>query len=64
MRHVVQMKFEESLKMLDRIIEELEDPNVSLEDSMNFYKQGTELISSCRKELAKAEMLVTVEDDE
>lgn len=58
------MKFEESLKMLDKIIEELEDPDVSLEDSMNFYKKGTELISVCRKELEKAEMLVTFEDGE
>ena len=57
------MKFEESLKMLDKIIEGLENPDVSLEDSMEFYKKGTELISSCRKELAKAEMLVTVEEE-
>ena len=57
------MKFEESLKMLDKLIEELENPDITLEDSMNCYKKGTELISLCRKELSEAEMLVTIEDE-
>ena len=57
------MKFEEALKMLDNIIEELEKPEITLEDSMNCYKKGTELISMCRKELSEAEMLVTIEEE-
>lgn len=57
------MKFEESLKTLDKLIEELENPDITLEDSMNCYKKGTELIAACRKELSEAEMLVTIEDE-
>lgn len=58
------MKFEEALKKLDEIIALLENPDVSLEDSVNYYKNGAELINMCRKELEKAELLVTVEESE
>ena len=58
------MKFEEAIKKLDEIIVLLENPDVSLEDSINYYKNGAELINLCRKELEKAELLVTVEETE
>lgn len=58
------MKFEEALKQLDELIALLENPDVSLEDSINYYKSGAELINMCRKELEKAELLVTVEETE
>ena len=58
------MKFEEAIKKLDEIIVLLENPDVSLEDSINYYKNGAELINMCRKELEKAELLVTVEESE
>ena len=45
------MKFEEALKKLDEIIALLENPDVSLEDSVNYYKNV-------------AELLVTVEESE
>ncbi len=57
------MKFEQSVKRLDEIITALENPEITLEDSLNLYKEGAELIGSCRKELDNAEMLVTVEGD-
>lgn len=55
------MKFEQSVKRLDEIITALENPEITLEDSLKLYKEGAELIGSCRKELDNAEMLVTVE---
>lgn len=58
------MKFEDSVKKLDEIIAALENPDVSLEDSVKLYKEGAELIGLCRKELDSAEMLVTVDDGE
>lgn len=57
------MKFEQSVKRLDEIITALENPEITLEDSLKLYKEGVELIGSCRKELDNAEMLVTVEGD-
>ena len=56
-------KFEQSVKRLDEIITALENPEITLEDSLKLYKEGAELIGSCRKELDNAEMLVTVEGD-
>ncbi len=57
------MKFEESVKRIDEIISSLEKSDISLEDSIKFYKEGAELIGKCRKELDSAEMLVTIADD-
>lgn len=54
------MKFEESVKRIDEIISLLESKDISLEDSLKYYKEGAELIGSCKKELDNAEMLVTV----
>ncbi|MGN0586252.1 MAG: exodeoxyribonuclease VII small subunit [Oscillospiraceae bacterium] len=56
------MKFEESVKRIDEIIALLESKDISLEDSLKYYKEGAELIGSCKKELDNAEMLVTVSD--
>ena len=58
------MKFEQSLKRIDEIIAAPEKDDVSLEDSLKYYKEGTKLISNCRSELKKAELLVTVNNEE
>lgn len=54
------MNFEQSVKRLDEIIVKLEDNSISLEESIEMYKEGTELLINCRKQLEQAEMLVTV----
>lgn len=54
------MNFEESVKRLDEIIEKLENNSISLEESIEMYKEGTELLLKCRKQIEQAEMLVTV----
>lgn len=54
------MNFEQSVKRLDEIIGKLEDNSISLEESIEMYKEGTELLLKCRKQLEQAEMLVTV----
>lgn len=54
------MNFEQSVKRLDEIIGKLEDNGISLEESIEMYKEGTELLINCRKQLEQAEMLVTV----
>lgn len=57
------MKFEDSIKKIDEIILSLENNEISLDDSIKLYKEGVKLVENCKKELDKAEMLVTVEEE-
>ena len=41
--------FETSLMNLEKIVTELESGNLSLEDSLERYKQGIDLIKNCNK---------------
>lgn len=56
------MNFEQSIKRLDDIISKLESNDISLEESLELYGEGTALLGSCRKQLEQAELLVTVDD--
>ena len=53
------MTFEEKLKKLTHIVEQLEEGNkLSLEDSLKLFEEGIGLISSCRQMLENAEQRV------
>ncbi len=56
------MNFEQSLKRLDEIIAKLESNEISLEESIEIYREGTDLAGKCRSLLDSAELLVTVEE--
>lgn len=56
------MNFERSLKRLDEIISMLENNEISLEESIEIYREGTDLLGKCRGLLDSAELLVTVEE--
>ncbi len=56
------MNFEQSLKRLDEIIAKLENNEISLEESIEIYREGTALAGKCRSLLDSAELLVTVEE--
>lgn len=56
------MNFEKSLKRLEEIISKLESNEISLEESIEIYKEGTDLLGKCRGLLDSAELLVTVEE--
>ena len=45
--------FETSLMNLEKIVAELESGKLSLEDSLDRYKQGIDLINNAEKEVAK-----------
>jgi exodeoxyribonuclease VII small subunit len=53
-------KFEECLQRLEKIVDELETGNVSLEQALKLFEEGTQLSSSCRKELEEAEGRVEI----
>ena len=47
--------FETSLMNLEKIVTELESGNLSLENSLERYKQGIDLIKNCNKLIEDAE---------
>lgn len=52
---ISQLGFEESIKQLTGIVAQIEQGEIKLEDSLDKYSQGMELIKHCRKILQKAE---------
>lgn len=47
--------FETSLMNLEKIVDELESGKLSLEDSLERYKQGIDLIKNCNTLIENAE---------
>jgi exodeoxyribonuclease VII small subunit len=47
--------FEESLKKLEAIVEQLEKGDLALEDSLKLFEQGVGLSAACKRELDAAE---------
>jgi len=47
--------FEDSLKKLETIVEQLEKGDLPLEDSLKLFEQGVDLSAICKKELDEAE---------
>jgi exodeoxyribonuclease VII small subunit len=52
--------FEESLKKLETIVEQMERGDASLDDSVKLFEEGTKLAEQCRQQLADAEGKVEV----
>ena len=50
--------FEKSLKKLERIVQELEDGNISLDEALKKYEEGIELARGCSKMLKEAKIKV------
>lgn len=47
--------FESSLNELESLVQDLEENNVSLEDTLKMYEKGISLFSTCESFLKKAE---------
>ena len=52
--------FEEKMKKLNEIVEKLSDESVSLNDSLNLYVEGKELIKELFKYITEAKAKVQV----
>jgi len=48
--------FEEALSRLEAIVEQLDEGSVSLEESVEMFKEGMELTKYCREKLDTAEL--------
>lgn len=53
-----EVSFEENLEKLKKIVDGLESGNIPLKESMNKFKEGTEIIKQCHRELEEAELKV------
>ena len=49
------LTFEEALKQLETIAEEIEQGKIGLEESISKYEQGMTLVKQCREILSRAE---------
>ncbi len=52
-------KFEDLLKRLQEISEQLESEEVGLEDSIKLYEEGVKLSRLCHQKLEEAELKIT-----
>ena len=56
--------FEQSLRRLEQIVEQLERGDISLEDSIKMYEEGILLSKECLERLSQADLrLKTLEKD-
>ena len=53
-----QIDFEASLKELESIVAKLEDENINLEDSVQSFEKGVNLVKECQTQLQKAELKI------
>lgn len=59
------LSYEEALKELEQIIEELEEDNLSLKDSLEKFKRGVFLYNYCNEILrnVEGEIKILIEDE-
>jgi exodeoxyribonuclease VII small subunit len=58
----IEEDFETAVTKLEAIINEIEEGEVSLEDSISRYKEGMRLINECQKKLAEVEQQIKILD--
>ena len=62
---IKELKFEEGLKKLEELVTQLDDGDLSLEESISYYEIGIKLKSHCEKLLKTAELkILKVSDKE
>ena len=53
------LNFEKSLEELEKIVNRLENNDISLDKAIELFEKGMELSNTCRKILEKAETKIT-----
>ena len=53
-----ELNFEQSLKLLENIVEQLESGDVDLEKSVKLYEEGMVLKKNCEEKLKKVEIQI------
>jgi exodeoxyribonuclease VII small subunit len=57
---MTEMKFEDALKKLEKIVQDLESGKLSLDDSLKKYEEGVRLSRFCHKTLKEAQKKIQV----
>ncbi|MFH1245571.1 MAG: exodeoxyribonuclease VII small subunit [Candidatus Omnitrophota bacterium] len=57
---MAELKFEEALKKLEKIVEDLESGKLPLEESLKRYEEGVKLSRFCHKTLQSAQKKIQV----
>lgn len=55
MKAAMNLPFEEGINQLERIVRELEQKEVPLEQALNLFREGIELVQNCNRLLDHAE---------
>jgi exodeoxyribonuclease VII small subunit len=55
---MAEIKFEEALKKLEKIVEDLEKGDLSLDEALKKYQEGIELSRNCAQKLESAKKKV------
>ena len=55
---IKKLKFEDGLKKLEELVNQLDDGSLSLEESISYYEIGVKLKSHCEKLLKTAELKI------
>ena len=55
-----EIKFEKAIERLEKIVEDLESGNISLEDALKKYEEGVKLSRLCHQHLSQAEKKIQV----
>jgi len=62
---IKELKFEDGLKKLEELVNQLDEGSLSLEESISYYEIGVKLKSHCEKLLKTAELkILKVSDKE
>ena len=54
------MNFEENIEELEKIVQELENGNLNLDDSIKKFEEGMNISKKCNKILEDAEKKITI----
>lgn len=54
------MKFEENMEKLEKIVQDLENGELNLEDSIKKFEEGIEISRKCNEILEEAEKKITI----
>ncbi|MBQ9360473.1 MAG: exodeoxyribonuclease VII small subunit [Lachnospiraceae bacterium] len=60
----IKMSIEESFEYLDDVIEKMEDPEVTLEESFSLYEKGMKVLKEATKAVDEVEKKVRLIDDD
>lgn len=54
------LSFESSIEELEKIVEQMESGDITLEESLKYFERGIELTRSCQQVLSSAEQKVEI----